>query len=114
MLLPFQGLGRQADARETPQNGIEHDFRLEPDEWRANAKVDAEPKAEVTALIAGDVELIRVRKSPRVAIGRTYYAVHKIPLPDSFTADVCVFQSCSIRNLDRVIVTEHFFDGVGK
>ena len=69
MLLPFQRLGRQADARETPQNGIEHDFRLEPDEWRANTKVDAESKAEVTTFIAGDVELIGVRKPPRVAIG---------------------------------------------
>ena len=68
MLLPLEAFRRQAQVREAPQEGLEDNLRLQPDEWRANAEMYAYAKTEVTPFIAGNVKTIRMGKSLWVAV----------------------------------------------
>ena len=60
MLLPFQSFGGQSDPGESTQNRFKDNFRFEPDEGRADAEVDADTKAKVPSLRAGEIKTIRL------------------------------------------------------
>src|SRR5215207_2177965 len=110
MLLPFKSFACKLDLGETPQDGFENNFSLQPDKWRADAKVDTNSKAEVPSLAASDIEIIGIGKALRVAVGRTKYGVHKVTFVNQLTFDFSIFNCGTIGDLHRVIVTKHFFN----
>ena len=71
MFLPFQIVRCQGEFGEAAQDGFEEDLCLQPDQRRADAKVNPYSKPQVTSLIAGDIEAVGVRKSFRVTVGRS-------------------------------------------
>ena len=54
MLLPFKGFSPQAYVWKTAQDSFKDNFRFQPDQRCADAKVDADAKAEVTSLVASN------------------------------------------------------------
>src|SRR6187455_1822051 len=70
MFLPFQIVSCQREFGETAQDSFEEDLCFQPDQRRANAKVNPYSKSQMSSLAAGDIEAVGVRKSFGVAVGR--------------------------------------------
>jgi hypothetical protein len=83
MFLPLEGVRRQPEFREAPQEALEDDLSLQPDERCADAEVNPHTKSEMTSFIAGDVEAIGIFKSLRVAVCRPNNGVYQVSFADA-------------------------------
>src|SRR5574341_1768806 len=110
MLLPLQVCCCKSDIGKTPKDGFKGNLCLKPDQRRANAKVNAEAKTEMSSLVTRDVKAVGVSETARVTVGRTEDGVDQVAFANYPATNLSIFESRTIRNLDRVIITENFFD----
>src|SRR5258706_5929737 len=100
----------QPDAGEAPQYRLKRDLGFEVGQRRADADVGAETERQMVALVARDVEPIRLGELRRIAIGSAKQRDDELTPGESAAVHLYVREQAPAGRLQQAIVAQQFLE----